>query len=48
MSSSPIDGDRTGIMSAREFDPSLETVEPEPRAEFEIRPRRWIKRVLPR
>src|SRR5215472_8135273 len=50
MSSSPIDADRTEIMSTREFEAGIDTAGPElePRAEFEIRPRRWIKRVLPR
>jgi len=37
-------------MSAHEFEAGIDRVgpEPEPRTEFEIRPRRWIKRVLPR
>lgn len=37
-------------VSAREFEAAIDTAtaEPESRSEFEIRPRRWIKRVLPR
>jgi len=37
-------------MSAREFEAGIDTIGPErePRSELEIRPRRWIKRVLPR
>ena len=47
MLSSPIDGDRMATVSACEFEAAIDTVEPEPRAEYENRPRRWIKRVLP-
>jgi two-component system, OmpR family, osmolarity sensor histidine kinase EnvZ len=49
MPSSPIDGDRMATVSVREFEAAIDTVEPEPepRAEFENRPPRWIKRVLP-
>ena len=50
MPSSPIDADPAAIMSAREFEAGIDTIGPErePRSELEIRPRRWIKRVLPR
>jgi len=32
----------------REFGTAVDPAEPEAQTEFEIRPRRWIKRVLPR
>ena len=50
MPSSPIDADPAAIMSAREFEAGIDAIGPErePRSELEIRPRRWIKRVLPR
>jgi two-component system, OmpR family, osmolarity sensor histidine kinase EnvZ len=50
MPSSPIDGARMTTVSAREFEAAIDTAtaEAESRSEFEIRPRRWIKRVLPR
>jgi len=48
MPSSPIDSDRMATVSTREFESVIDTFGPEPQAEFDIRPRRWIKRVLPR
>src|SRR5271163_1955562 len=50
MLSSPIDSDRIATVSTPEFESVIDTLgsEPEPQAEFDIRPRRWIKRVLPR
>ena len=50
MFSSQIDADRMAIVLAREFEAGIDPVgpEPEPRTESEIRPRRWIKLVLPR
>ena len=49
MPSSPIEADRT-VTSASAFEAAIDPILPEPehRAEFEIHPRRWIKRVLPR
>ena len=49
MPSSPIDGDRMATVSAREFERATPPAEPntEPRDGSEIRPRGWIKRVLP-
>jgi two-component system osmolarity sensor histidine kinase EnvZ len=49
MPSSPIEADRLATVSVREFEAAIDAVEPEPEpgAEFENRPRRWIKRVLP-
>src|SRR6516225_8206652 len=50
MFSSQIDADRMAIVLARKFEAGIDPVgpEPEPRTESEIRPRRWIKLVLPR
>ena len=50
MPSSPIDADITTIMSVHELEAEIGTVglEQEARDELEIRPRGWIKRVLPR
>ena len=50
MPSSPIDADTTTIMSVHELEAEIGTVglEQEARDELEIRPRGWIKRVLPR
>src|SRR5262249_6391668 len=47
MRSDPIDGDQM-TAAGRELEAAVDPVEPEPEGEFEIRPRRWIKRVLPR
>jgi two-component system, OmpR family, osmolarity sensor histidine kinase EnvZ len=49
MPSSPIEADQA-VTSASSFEAAIDPVpaEPEPRAEFEIHSRRWIKRVLPR
>jgi len=50
MPSSPIDADTATIMSVHELEAGTDAVGPEREArdELEIRPRRWIKRVLPR
>jgi len=50
MPSSPIDADTPTIMSVHELEAGTDTVGPEQETgdELEIRPRRWIKRVLPR
>ena len=50
MPSSRIDGNRMATVAAREFETAIPPAGPdaEPRGEFEVRPRGWIKRVLPR
>src|ERR1700758_370514 len=48
MPSSLTDGDRMTAPTERELGTAVDSPEPEAQTEFEIRPRRWIKRVLPR
>src|SRR5271165_7064162 len=50
MPSSPINGDQIAIAAARELAATADSVGPDAERpdESEIRPRRWIKRVLPR